>query len=263
MRASATSSADARGSLARSASVADVQRPIWVTVRGTMDAVARHDPEVARALFESEHAIALKGRDGAIHGLSWASVSEFERDLERRSIPQSVTVVMYDPEKWKQTPANEQRRPVPAMQRFGELAKRHGYTSIITPHPGLTSVEHSAFRRRDDETEEDAYVRSGLTQAAARAADIVETQAQRLQNDPENYRRVVAATAERAREANPDVWVLSGLATQPGHVATPEILLAAWESVRDVVDGHYLSLSNMKNPPVMARFLRLVLERST
>jgi hypothetical protein len=238
-----------------------MQRPLWVTVKGTMDAVARHDPEVAKALFESEHAVALKGREGAISGLSWASVAEFERDLD--TIPDTVKVVMYDPEKWKQTPLEEQRKPVPAMQRFGRLAKARGYTTIITPHPGLTSVEHSAFRRRDDESEEDAYVRSGLTQAAARAADIIETQAQRLQNRPDEYRRVVAATAERAREANHDVWVLSGLATQPGHPATPEILLEAWASVRDVVDGHYLSLSNMKRVEVMARFLRLVLERST
>jgi hypothetical protein len=239
-----------------------MERPLWVTAKGTIDAVARHDPEVAKELFESERAIALKGRPGAISGLSWASVAEFERDLEAGAIAADVKVVMYDPEKWKQTPQDEQLRPAPAMTRFGELAKAHGYTRIITPHPGLVSVEGSAFGRRDDESEEDAYLRSGLTQAAARAADIVETQAQRLQNRPDEYRRVVAATAERAREANPDVWVLSGLATQPGHPATPEILLAAWENVRDVVDGHYISLSNMRRVEVMARFLRLVLERT-
>jgi hypothetical protein len=242
--------------------VRPVERPLWVTAKGTMDAIARHDPEVAREIFESEHAIALKGRSGAIGGLSWSSVAAFEADVAAGEIPDDVRVVMYDPERWKQTPEDEQRKPVAAMTRFGELAKRQGYTTIITPHPGLVSVEGSAFQRRDDESEEGAYVRSGLTQAAARAADVVETQAQRLQNDPHAYRRVVGTTAERAREANPDVWVLSGLATQPGHPATPEILIAAWESVRDVVDGHYISLSNMKRVEVMAAFLRLVLERT-
>jgi hypothetical protein len=36
------------------------------------------------------------------------------------------------------------------------------------------------------------------------------------------------------------------------------MLLAAWESVRDLVDGHYLSLGmRRRNPDVAARFLRL------
>jgi len=240
-----------------------MERPLWVTVKGTMDSVARHEPEVAKALFESEHAIALNGRAGAIDARSWASIAAFETDLETGAIPDEVRVVMYDPERWKHTPPHEQLHPIPAIERFGALAAEHGFTRIVTPHPGLVSVEGSAFGRRRGESEEDAYARSGITQAAARAAEIVETQAQRLQNDPEAYRRVVERTARHARDANPDVWVLSGLATQPGHPATPEILLAAWESVRDVVDGHYISLSNMKHPEVMATFLRLVLERST
>ena len=47
----------------------------------------------------------------------------------------------------------------------------------------------------------------------------------------------VSATAARARDANPSVLVLSGLSTSPGFPATPEMLLDAWGSVADVVDG--------------------------
>jgi hypothetical protein len=148
------------------------------------------------------------------------------------------------------------------MARFGELAHRHGYVCMITPHPGLLSVEGSSLARRADETEESAYERSGITEAAASAADIVETQAQRLQDRPDAYRALVAATAARARGANPSVLVLSGLSTSPGFPATPPMLLAAWASVKDVADGHYISLAKGRYPEVMAAFLRSVLESS-
>lgn len=234
--------------------------PLWVTATGTMDAIAAVDPEVAEAVFVSDHAIALEGRPGAITGLSWASCAAFEADASSGAIGADVRVAMYDPERWRHTPAEEQRDTIGAMSRFGELAHRYGYVSMITPHPGLVSVEGSSLDRGPDETEESAYERSGITEAAARAADIVETQAQRLQDRPDAYRALVSATAARARGANPSVLVLSGLSTSPGFPATPQMLLEAWSSVRDVADGHYISLAKGRHPEVMAAFLRSVLE---
>jgi hypothetical protein len=175
------------------------------------------------------------------------------------TIGADVRVAMYDPERWRHTPAEEQRDPIGAMSRFGELARGRGYVSMITPHPGLLSVQGSSLDRGPDETEEVAYERSGITEAAARAADIVETQAQGLQDRPDAYRALVSATAARARGANPSVLVLSGLSTSPGFPATPQMLLEAWSSVRDVADGHYISLAKGRYPEVMAVFLRSVL----
>jgi len=239
-----------------------MERPLWVTSANTMDAIATIDPGVARAAFEGDHAIALKGRPGAIQGLAWASCAAFEADLAAGAIPRDVRVVMYDPERWRHTPPEEQRDPAGAMARFGRIAAEHGYVRIITPHPGLMTSAGTSFALDAGETEEQAYARSGLTEAAARAADVVETQAQRLQHDPAAYRALVGSTAARAREANPDVWVLSGLGTSPGRPATPDVLFAAWDSVRDLVDGHYISLSTGRYPEVMTGFLRLVLDRS-
>ena len=53
----------------------------------------------------------------------------------------------------------------------------------------------------------------------------------------------VAETVRLARAVDPHVQVLSGLSTHPGYPATVEMLRAAWASVRDLVDGHYLSLA--------------------
>lgn len=233
--------------------------PLWVTSAGTMDAIAAVDPEIAAAAFVSDHAIALGGRPGAIVGASWASCARFEADADAGAIGADVRVAMYDPERWRHTPAEEQRDPLAAMARFGDVARRHGYVCMITPHPGLLSIPGSTLGRDAHETEEAAYERSGISEAAARAADIVETQAQRLQDRPDAYRRFVSATAARARDANPSVLVLSGLSTSPGFPATPEMLFDAWGSVADVVDGHYISLAKRRYPEVMAAFLRSVL----
>lgn len=234
--------------------------PLWLTSAGTMDAIAAVDPEVAARAFVSDHAIALGGRPGAVTGRSWASCARFQADVSAGAIDADVRVVMYDPERWRHTPVEEQRDPLGAMARFGDLARQHGYVSVITPHPGLLSVKGSTLNRDADETEEAAYERSGITEAAARAADIVETQAQRLQNRPDAYRDLVSATVARARSANPSVLVLTGLSTSPGFPATPQMLLDAWACVKDVVDGHYISLAKGRYPEVMAAFLRAVLE---
>jgi len=233
--------------------------PLWVTSAGTMDAIAAVDPEVAAGAFVSDHAIALGGRPGAITGRSWASCARFESDATSGAIGADVRVAMYDPERWRHTPAEEQRDSLGAMARFGDVARRHGYVCMITPHPGLLSVKGSTLARDADETEEAAYERSGITEAGARAADIVETQAQRLQDRPDAYRGLVSATAARARAANPSVLVLSGLSTSPGFPATPQMLLDAWASVADVADGHYLSLAKGRYTEVMAAFLRSAL----
>lgn len=223
-----------------------------------MDAIAAVDPEIADATFGSDQAIALGGRPGAISGRAWASCAAFEAEVTSGAIGADVCVAMYDPERWRHTPADEKLDPVGAVTRFGRVARDHGYVCLITPHPGLVSVAGSALVRDAEETEEAAYERSGITEAAARAADIVETQAQRLQHRPDAYRAFVSATAARARAVSPSVLVLSGLSTSPGFPATPQMLLEAWAGVADVVDGHYLSLSKARYPEVMAAFLRAV-----
>jgi hypothetical protein len=94
---------------------------------------------------------------------------------------------------------------------------------------------------------------------SAAGADAVETQAQTLQRDPAAYRAFVGETARLARDIDPDVQVLSGLSTHPGYPATEQMLLDAWASVRDVVDGHYLSLARLRLAEVATSFLAATL----
>lgn len=238
--------------------------PYWATSAGSMQAIAAIDPGVAARAFGSGRGIALGGGSpagwpGAITGRAWASLAAFEEDLRAGAIPAEVRVAMYDPERWRHTPIEEQRDPVAAIGRFVGWCRRHGLVSMVTPYPRLVTVRGAVFVAERGESEEDAYVRSRITVAAA-AADVCETQAQRLQDRPEAYRAFVAATAEQARTANPEVVLLAGLSTSPGYPATPAMLLEAFAAVRDVVDGHYVSLSKGRRPEVMASFLASALD---
>lgn len=233
----------------------------WLTSQGTVAAIARRDPEAAEATFAKPTGIIMGGWPGALHGQAWASCAAFEDDLMAGRIPVQVRAVMYDPEGWEKTPIEERRDPVTFMHRFANLARDRGFFTIVTPHQSLVDVPGGRHARGPDETMEQAYLRSGLAAEAARFADMSETQSQGLQRDPAAYRRLVEQTASQARGANPAVVFLSGLSTHPGYPATTEMLFSAWESVRDLVDGHYLSLGKRRwNPEGAAQFLRLAAE---
>jgi len=230
----------------------------WVTTTGTNTAIDRVDPFIAERVFRSPHSVALGGWAGSVTGAAWPSFAEFASDVRAGDIAANVRAVMYDPEGWTSTPLREQRDPARYAERFARLAHANGYVAIVTPHPSLVAALGAACRQRTSETQEAAYIRCRIAEKVARYADAYETQAQALERDPVAYRDFVARTARQARSANPDVIVLSGLSTAPGYVATPQMLYAAWDSVKDVVDGHYMSLVKVEYPATAAAFLRLI-----
>jgi hypothetical protein len=233
----------------------------WVTSRGVIHQIAALDASLAETLFGQPKAVALGGEwPGAVEGMTWASHAKFAQDLQSGTVPDSVRAVMYDPEAWEATPPPEKQDPVAAIRTFCELARERMRDSfvIITPHPKLVVVPGAKRRKHFWESVETAFLRSGITGEAARVADAVEAQSQNLQRDRDAYRAFVQKTAEQARAANPHVVVLSGLSTHPGFPATADMLHAAWQSVRDLVDGHYLSLARGRLPEVAVEFLRKV-----
>jgi hypothetical protein len=171
----------------------------WVTAAGTIRAIAEIDPALAARIFGSRDAIALGGWPGATTGRSWASSARFAEDVANDAILGDLQVAMYDPEHWDATPLEEQLDPHASIETFGTLARSKGYTVLITPHPNIVSVPGSPLAPRDGETRESAYLRSGIAEVAAANADVIETQAQTLQGDPERYRAFVAETVRLAR----------------------------------------------------------------
>lgn len=231
---------------------------VWMATSGTYGRIERMDHDVAALFLEAPTSYMLgAARLGdAVPSMAWADESAFERDLEAGVIPARVRAVMYDPEYWPATPLPQQQHPVPAMRAFSEAARTAGYQVVITPHPNLVAVPGADCAAQEGEAIERAFLRCGLQGQAAALADVVEVQAQFLEEQPDYYAQIVTVAASQARDANPDVVVLSGLSTR--FAATPEIMLNAWAAVNDVVDGHYLALPEGIRPWVATRFLGLV-----
>jgi len=230
---------------------------IWIGTATTRGTLARIDPAVAAGLLGAPRSITLGEPIGAPVALSWSSERRFAREVAERTIPSSVRVVLYDPEGWLATPPAERRAPIPAMLAFGALARANGYLPVITPHPSLMTVHGAVCGAIAGESLEAAYLRCGIQGAAARAADIVEVQAQFLEADADAYGRFVTDAAAQARLANPGVQVISGISTM--FTEDPQVLLAAWRSVRGVVDGHYLNVPQGIRANVAVAFARDVL----
>lgn len=234
-------------------------RQTWIATATTIGRLERIDASIAHRFFDTPTAFGLGGWASSVDTMAWASETQFASDLHAGLIPPEVDAVMYDPENWDPTPVAERRDPVTAMRAFASLAHAHGYLVIITPHPNLTSMPGAACERERDERIQNAYLRCGIGAAAARHADIVEVQAQFLENDVGVYRTFVTRAAVQALTENADVRVLAGLSTN--FTSDPMVLFDAWASVRDVVDGHYMAVPKGVRPQVATSFLELVAER--
>jgi hypothetical protein len=251
----ASTSAHARANHSRAR--LGVATEIWIGTATTRGTLAGIDADAAAGLLGAPESITLGEPIGAPLALSWSSERRFARDVADRTIPSSVRIVLYDPEGWLATPPAERRAPISAMLAFGALARANGYLPVITPHPSLMQVHGATCAQMSGETLEAAYLRCGIQGAAARAADIVEVQAQFLETDPDAYEAFVTDAAAQARWANPGVQVISGISTT--FTEDPQVLFAAWRSVRGVVDGHYLNVPNGVRPSVAVAFARAVL----
>lgn len=233
----------------------------WIATLATIRVLRDQNADAASQFFDRSGSFALGGYSSAVWSQSWASEARFEADLAAGTIPGTVRAVMYDPERWEQTPEAEQRDPVAAIEAFAAAARRAGYQVIVTPHPSLVTVPGAVCGLRAAETVIDAFLRCGITGSAARVADVVEVQAQYLETDPKVYAAVVGQAAEQARASNPNVLVIAGLSTR--FAATSATLVDAWTSVRGVVDGHYLAVPEQIRPEVAAAFLAQIAASAT
>jgi hypothetical protein len=225
--------------------------------QGTIGRIHHLQDGLAERFFDAPTSYGLGGGwRSSVPTESWASASAFLEDLDAGRIGSTTRAVMYDPEHWLATPVRERRDPVTAMATFAGAARAAGYTVVITPHPNLVDVPQATCGRGVAESVEAAFLRCGIQAAAARVADVVEIQAQFLQETPSDYRALVERAAEQARAVKPDVIVLAGLSTR--YAERGDVMLRAWDAVLGMVDGHYLAMPEGIRPFVAAEFLALV-----
>ena len=151
------------------------------------------------------------------HVQSFSSVDHIRSALASNALSPGAKGVMYDYEKWRFTPENEQRNPAGIrVKEAADLVHARGLLFLAAPAVDLVPV----LAPESDQNATGRHLfepRSWCTEPAARYADVVDIQAQRFQDDPQRYGSFVRAAAAQARAANPErSSLLAGVSAQPG-----------------------------------------------
>ena len=152
----------------------------------------------------------------------------------------NVHAVMYNPEAWSFTPAEQQRNPALYEMLAAEAAHAHGLKLIAAPAVDLLSVNGD----RRDGTIYDQYIADGYAAAAAKYADVYEIQAQGLGRNTLEYSQFVSQAAAQAKAANPNVTVFAGLSTSTNGISvTSSELYADVHATENMLAGYWLNIA--------------------
>jgi hypothetical protein len=171
--------------------------------------------------------------------VTFASAAALESAISAGKLPPGIFGVLYDPEAWAFTPVAEQQNPVQAATAAAAVAHAHGLRFIVAPAIDLASVLDPTAAG----TEWRQFLDLDLVGRLAKVADIVELQAQSLEQETSVYTAFVRAAAAQASAARSGIDLLAGLSTNPPGVAidAPE-LTADIGATRSVVGGYWLNV---------------------
>jgi hypothetical protein len=162
-----------------------------------------------------------------------------ESAVDAGQLPPGTFGVLYDPEAWAFTPAAEQQNPVQAATAAAAVAHAHGMRFIVAPALDLTTVLAQGGTGPDWRQ----FLDLDLVGRLAKVADVVELQAQSLEQDTSVYTAFVQAAAAQASAARPGIDLLAGLSTNPpGVPVEARQLTSAIQATRSLVDGYWLNV---------------------
>lgn len=149
----------------------------------------------------------------------------------------SGDAILLDLEHWPFTPVVEQKEAPAIYTQAGVLVRARGFELIAAPATDLARVLTPGVRT------DQGFLSSGLVPAAARAANVMEIQAQGLEADPSRYLRFVERVVAEARGANPSVRVALGLSTNPnGRHVSAALLARDIAATRDIASAYWLNV---------------------
>ncbi len=170
-----------------------------------------------------------------------------------------VGAVLYDPESWQFTPAEEQQHPGEAACKIAEIVHAKHRLLIAAPAIDLVGPGKDRYGR---------FVAAGIAGSMAKCADIYSIQSQSAEPDAGAYRPFVSAVAAQARKANLRIVLLAGASTNPnGRTVTAEDVHHCVQSVADIVTGYWLNIPGggaycpncgEPKPAIAAELLRLM-----
>jgi hypothetical protein len=148
----------------------------WLINREYVDTLLKMDPELIKARFDIP-LTNIEGNNAAQLPAGWHSKAQknytsfatFERGIAVHAIsPESVSIVLYDNERWPKTPREEKENPCVYMARFVALAHANGFRTNMAPDQNLGSPLVGTNRYQGGETRNwQSYLRMGLATCAA------------------------------------------------------------------------------------------------
>ena len=218
--------------------------PAWLLTRSALSQLLA-DPAARDELRSSRVYEILQPGQRALAGVAaepvvtFASAAALEDAVIRGQLRGGIYGVLYDPEAWSFTPVAEQRDPVRAAVRAAAVAHAHGLRLIVAPALNLTTVLDPAGQQPRWQE----FLSLHLAGRLARAADVVEVQAQSLERDTVVYASFVRTATSQATAANPGIAMLAGLSTNPpGAPVDGQHLAAAIQATRSAVAGYWLNI---------------------
>jgi len=241
---------------AAAAGAANTTRLTWILTGANANIIHRADSALASYLFNTPKAFLTGAAWGEqVQGpkgyrssatLKYTSLADFERDWQNGHISADIHAVIYDPEKWPQTPPEEQQDPVAAMKQFASIAHEAGYRIIMTPARDLMMVPGAKCGKKKGDDLDTAFIRCNIAGAASKApVDVFQLQSQVSETDPDAYRDFIAKTKAQAVAANPKITFLAGFSTSPEkHAVSADQLWKAFLASHDLVAGYYFTICN-------------------
>jgi hypothetical protein len=243
---------------ARPVSIASLR---WIIGQENLGRLHADAPDLTRELLASKAPVVVRGPSGdqvpagATPAELFKSYEVFTGQLRAGAISPEVRAVVYDPESWSYTPAQERHDPMRYLALFSQAARAHGYRPILAPGRDLTLTPGGRCEKRRGERVGQAYVRCGIP-AAAQGAAIFVIQAAPQELDLPALHRLVEASSRQARRANPDVVLIATISSAPGGVAAdPAAMAAAARTMLPYVQGFMLNMTKATTPNAVA-FLR-------
>jgi hypothetical protein len=235
----------------------------WVLARSSLDNLLSSYRSIATRTYDRPHVYItapvwsrnpVPASWHSVPTVDFKSYAAFSAAVRHGTMPGWARAVLYDPEAWPQTPAQEQIHVAYYMRRFAQLAHQHDWTVILMPGTDLMNV----YPKLPSETNAHAFIRFNIAGAAAHYADISVTQSQSLELNPVQYRRFLLKTHSQALAANPGVLFLGGLTVNVlGRPVPPQALYDATSAARSVVSGFVIYVSRTTPGPANAgQYLR-------
>jgi len=217
----------------------------WIFTKAALDAVTGN-PAARQLLAGARIYEILQGTETpstavpVVPTVSFKSFKDLQRTIDKHKLRPDARAVIYDAEHWPQTPVDEQQSPVTFYDRAADVAHHHGLLFIATPAMDLVNVDRKSANPAQD------FLSSDIDGATATNADVVDIQAQSLEQDTAAYRSFVTAAAQQIHATHPGATVIAGLSTNPhGRPVPPATLASDMTAVANDAAGFWMNIPDL------------------